>query len=101
MSTRAEPPAARLRSWVPSAGAAGTDFPLQNLPFGIFRRPRKVDYARIGVAIGAEVFDLRRAVGVGPLVPPPRALHAAAEAPPLNALMALGPPAARTLRAAV
>jgi fumarylacetoacetase len=101
MSNLDETHDARLRSWVPSAGAAGTDFPLQNLPFGIFRRPRKVDYARIGVAIGAEVFDLRRAVAVGALGPLPPALHDAVQAPTLNDLMALGPPAARTLRAAV
>ena len=27
-----------LRSWVASANAAGNDFPLQNLPFAVFRR---------------------------------------------------------------
>src|ERR1044071_8426503 len=92
---------ARLRSWVPSARTAETDFPLQNLPFGIFRRPRKVDYARIGVAIGDQILDLRRAVAVGAREPPPPALHEAVQADALNPLMSLGPPAARTLRAAI
>ena len=27
-----------LRSWVESANAPGSEFPIQNLPFGIFRR---------------------------------------------------------------
>ena len=30
-----------LRSWVASANAAGCDFPIQNLPFGRFRRARQ------------------------------------------------------------
>ena len=30
--------APEARSWVSSANAADTDFPLQNLPFGRFRR---------------------------------------------------------------
>ncbi len=29
---------AALQSWVASANADGTDFPIQNLPFGRFRR---------------------------------------------------------------
>ena len=28
----------QLRSWVESAHAPGTDFPIQNLPFGVFKR---------------------------------------------------------------
>jgi len=28
----------QLTSWVASANTAGTDFPIQNLPFGVFRR---------------------------------------------------------------
>ena len=28
----------RLQSWVASANAAGTDFTIQNLPLGVFRR---------------------------------------------------------------
>ena len=27
-----------LKSWVDSANLPGTDFPVQNLPFGVFRR---------------------------------------------------------------
>jgi fumarylacetoacetase len=41
-----------LRSWVESANRAGCDFPLANLPFGVF------DPGHIGVAIGDLVLDL-------------------------------------------
>jgi fumarylacetoacetase len=48
-----------LRSWVPSANAADTDFPIQNLPFGRFRPHSGGKGWRIGVAIGDQVLDLR------------------------------------------
>ena len=49
-----------LRSWVASANAAGTDFPIQNLPFGRFRPAGSTSALRIGVAIGDQVLDLQR-----------------------------------------
>jgi fumarylacetoacetase len=49
-----------LTSWVDSANDSTTDFPIQNLPFGRFRRGGESEW-RIGVAIGNEVLDLRRA----------------------------------------
>ena len=49
-----------LDSWVESANDPATDFPIQNLPFGRFRRDDDSDW-RIGVAIGDQVLDLRRA----------------------------------------
>ena len=49
-----------LTSWVESANDAATDFPMQNLPYGRFRRAPAEDW-RIGVAIGDQVLDLRRA----------------------------------------
>jgi fumarylacetoacetase len=51
---------ATLESWVESANASGCDFPIQNLPFGRFRRAGDRHW-RIGVAIGNEVLDLREA----------------------------------------
>ncbi len=48
------------RSWVESANDPGSDFPIQNLPFGRFRQAADMDW-RIGVAIGDQVLDLRRA----------------------------------------
>lgn len=49
-----------LASWVESANDPETDFPIQNLPFGRFRDARDMDWS-IGVAIGDQVLDLRRA----------------------------------------
>jgi len=50
-----------LRSWVESANAPDADFPIQNLPFGRFRRSAEV---RLGVAIGDHVLDVSAAFGV-------------------------------------
>lgn len=49
-----------LRSWVESANTDATDFPLQNLPFGRFRRGEGEPWS-IGVAIGDQVVDLHAA----------------------------------------
>ena len=50
-----------LQSWVASANAADCDFPIQNLPFGVFRRRDAMEPFRIGVAIGEAVLDLAAA----------------------------------------
>lgn len=47
-------------SWVESANDPDSDFPIQNLPFGRFREEGDPDW-KIGVAIGDQVLDLRRA----------------------------------------
>jgi fumarylacetoacetase len=51
---------AALRSWVESANRADADFPIQNLPFGVFRRAAAGDSERYrgGVAIGDQILDL-------------------------------------------
>ncbi|MDP9044176.1 MAG: fumarylacetoacetase [Pseudomonadota bacterium] len=54
-----------LRSWVPTANDADTDFPIQNLPFGRFRRSGTTEPWRIGVAIGDHVLDLNLAATAG------------------------------------
>src|SRR5512136_534009 len=46
-----------LRSWIESANDPATDFPVQNLPFGVFRRRERFSPPRIGVAIGDMVLD--------------------------------------------
>ncbi|MDF3416251.1 fumarylacetoacetase [Sulfitobacter sp. M57] len=46
----------RLTSWVESANSADTDFPLNNLPYGVFSTNRLE--ARCGVAIGDMVLDM-------------------------------------------
>jgi len=48
-----------LESWVESANDPASDFPIQNLPFGRFRREDDSSWC-VGVAIGDQVLDLRR-----------------------------------------
>ncbi|HWA58708.1 MAG TPA: fumarylacetoacetase, partial [Gemmatimonadales bacterium] len=77
-----------LRSWVESANRPGADFPIQNLPFGVFESGRGAP--RIGVAIGDQILDLRASADAGLL----DALPVAAEAcrgSSLNLLMTLAP----------
>ena len=87
-----------LRSWVESANSGDTDFPLQNLPFGIFSRG---DDPRPGVAIGDKVLDLRQARDGGHLDGIDPAIGPTLGARSLNALFALGRPAMRELRVRV
>lgn len=86
-----------LRSWVESANAPGTDFPIQNLPFAAFSANAAAP--RIGVGIGDAIVDVAAAA---PLMEglAAQAARACAE-PALNALMALGPEARQALRAAL
>lgn len=74
----------KLKSWVGSANDAGSDFPIQNLPFGRFRVAGSNGGWRIGVAIGDQVLDLR----VAGLV----------DTDDMNALMAAKPEERQALR---
>ena len=51
-----------LRSWVESANEPGTDFPVQNLPLGVFRY-RGEGPCRVGCAVGDSVLDLAACAG--------------------------------------
>ena len=66
-----------LESWVESANAPGADFPIQNLPFCLYRHGDAAP--RIGVGIGNQIFD-------------------AAKYSALTELMALGPEVLSQLR---
>jgi fumarylacetoacetase len=44
-----------LTSWIASANDPSTDFPIQNLPYGVFRH---TGHQHIGVAIGDQILDL-------------------------------------------
>jgi fumarylacetoacetase len=46
-----------LKSWVESANAPDTDFPIQNLPFCVFYHPSFTNHERIGFAIGDYIVD--------------------------------------------
>ncbi len=61
MSRQADTTDARLKSWLPVA--AGSDFPVQNLPFGVF--VREGSPPRIGVAIADKVLDCRATAEAG------------------------------------
>ena len=82
----------QLRSWVASANDLASDFPIQNLPLGVFADDGR---SRIGTAIGDSVLDLAACAEAGLLDGP---MGAACRAPDLNALMALGSPHWRALR---
>lgn len=85
-----------LRSWVASANLPGTDFPIQNLPHGVFSTLGTAP--RGGVAIGEMVLDVAAALRLRLLSGP--AAEAAA-APSLNGLMALRHDAPAALRHAL
>jgi fumarylacetoacetase len=90
-----------LRSWVATANAPGCDFPIQNLPFAVFRRAGRAEAFRGGVAIGAEVLDLAALEALRLVTgDAAQALHAGTE-PTLNTFMGLGQGAASALRAAL
>ncbi len=102
MTTLNETHDASLRSWVASANAEDGDFPIQNLPFGVFRRRHGGDAWRIGVAIGDRVLDLPAVARTGTAVGAAVASSLGdVEAPTLNALMAAGPTAWSDLRLAL
>lgn len=52
-----------LQSWVTAANEVGCEFPIQNLPFCVFRHGDEP--ATIGVGIGDQVLDLRRCAAHG------------------------------------
>ena len=70
------------RSWVASANAPGADFPIQNLPLGLFTPPGG-GAPRAGVAIGDAILELEESLPDGTL----------------NAVLAQGAPWRRALRA--
>jgi fumarylacetoacetase len=83
------------KSWVASANDPGTDFPLQNLPFGVFRHGGR---DRIGVAIGDRILDLDACAQSGLLSVLPAETRAACSANRLNSFMALGAAAWSAMR---
>ncbi len=87
-----------LRSWVASANRPGTDFPIQNLPFGVFVRHESSGSPRIGIAIGDEILDLFAAVEAGLFDRIDRATVEALRGSSLNAMMSLGRRASTDIR---
>ena len=79
-----------LKSWVPGASRPGGDFPVQNLPFGVFRPQGAYELLRGGVAIGDMVLDLRAAFDLGVFTGIAGEAAELGGASSLNGLMALG-----------
>ncbi len=91
-----------LRSWVPSANVAQTDFPIQNLPFGIFRRAGSSEAPRVGAAIGDRILDLSACFAAGLFgAADVQQVALACASSTLNALMQCGVAARRALRSAI
>ena len=78
-----------LLSWVESANNATTDFPIQNLPFCVFRRKQTAESYRVGAAIGDFVLDIPAALSAFDGLSLEAAVACGSES--LNALMALSP----------
>ena len=87
-----------LRSWVESANQKGTDFPIQNLPLGVFHRQGDAGTPSIGAAIGDQILDLSTVCKAGLLQDLTDSLQSACRASTLNPLMALGRSASSALR---
>ena len=73
------------RSWVESANTPGGDFPIQNLPFGLFRTD---DQVRGGVALGDRIIDMAALLDTGLLVGVAAEAAQAATGPSLAPLLA-------------
>jgi len=83
------------RSWVEHANGH-SDFPLQNLPLGIFSRPGET--LRCGVAIGDAILDLEAVLAAGLFEGQAKAAVEATRGGALNAFFALGRNARVALR---
>jgi len=86
------------RSFVESANRPETDFPIQNLPFGVFST-KDDTVSRIGVAIGDQILDLKRVSGRSERLS--GSTREALQETTLNRLFALGANALREVRRGV
>ena len=82
-----------LKTWLSSANDPECDFPIQNLPFGIFTTQDR-PAPRVGVAIGDMIADLAQLAEAG-LLPDP---NSSFQQPTLNSLIAEGRESWRVLR---
>ncbi len=79
-----------LQSWVTSANEQNNGFPIQNLPFGVFRAQAGSRNFRPGVAIGDQILDLAVLAGLRPFADEAGQALDACRSSTLNGLMALG-----------
>lgn len=79
-----------LKTWVESARGA-TDFPIQNLPFGVFRRrDDDEELAGVGMAIGNQILDVTACHDEGRFTGLAETAAEACASTSLNTLMSLG-----------
>lgn len=90
-----------LKSWVTSANNEVTDFPIQNLPFAVFRVKGQQQAFRAGVAIGDQIVDLPAAHQAGVFASDLNSILETLAEPTLNSYMALGQGAWSRFRAAL
>ena len=83
-----------MKSWIEAANAPDGNFPLQNLPYGVFSQGEEAP--RCCTAIGDQVLDLAALEGAGLVRAPGEA--PVFNKPELNAFMALGPVAWASVR---
>jgi fumarylacetoacetase len=88
----------QTKSWLDSANLPGAEFPVQNLPFGVFRRRNSEEAPRVGVAIGDSVVDVAACAAHGFFSEPAVRAAKSCESAALNPLMALGQPHWTALR---
>ena len=89
----------KVQSWVESANVAGSDFPIQNLPFGVFRARHAGAEAGVGIAIGDRIVDVAGMRSEGWFAEERVLLAAnACTSDSLNPLMTLGAGPRRALR---
>ncbi|HEY4371463.1 MAG TPA: fumarylacetoacetase [Burkholderiales bacterium] len=87
----------QARSWLASANRSG-EFPIQNLPFAIFRRRGSSETFRGGVAIGDQIVDLAALAARDVFQEQAAQGIRAGALTSLNTLMQLGPEVANALR---
>ena len=92
---------ARLKSWVDAANDGRSDFPLQNLAMGVFRRAGRNEDFRGGVAIGDQILDLSAAARAGLFSGDSAEAATLASGSTLNALMGADPALTSALRLAL
>ncbi|MHB1021524.1 MAG: fumarylacetoacetase [Acidobacteriaceae bacterium] len=91
---------ASRKSWVESANRQGCDFPLQNLPFGVFC-PKSDWRSKVGIAIGDRVLDVSGCLLAGLFTGDAAIAAEACSKHIMNDLMSLGPQYWSALRARV
>lgn len=86
----------QLESWLDASNHPDCEFPIQNLPFGVFTKAP--DEPRGGVALGDQIIDVARLADLGLVQDSASVAARCCANPTLNALMSLGRPYWNALR---